>query len=73
MKLTYRPENNNFCLKSIVSSKLTNNEIKQICLLKDKQWKFGISHNLNGLKVILKNLIYIIYFISNLNLLDIRF
>ncbi len=37
MKITYRLKNNNFCLKSVVSSKLTNNEIKQICLLKDKQ------------------------------------
>ena len=50
MKLTYRPENNNFCLKSIVSSKLTNNEIKQICLLKDKQWKFGIKSQLKYFK-----------------------
>ena len=37
-----RPENNKFSLKSIVSDKLTNKEIKEICLLKDKQWKFGI-------------------------------
>jgi len=50
MKLTYRSENNNFCLKSIVSSKLTNNEIKQICLLKDKQWKFGIKSQLKYFK-----------------------
>ncbi len=35
-------ENNKFSLKSIVSDKLTNKEIKEICLLKDKQWKFGI-------------------------------
>ena len=34
--------NNNFKLKSIISNKLTNNEIKKICFLKDKQWKFGI-------------------------------
>ena len=64
MKLTYRPENNNFCLKSIVSSKLTNNEIKQICLLKDKQWKFGIKSQLkyfknNIKKFDLHNLFYI--------------
>ena len=28
-----------FSLNSIVSNKLTHKEIKQICLLKDKQWK----------------------------------
>ena len=50
MKLTYHLKNNNFCLKSIVSSKLTNNEIKQICLLKDKQWKFGINSQLKYFK-----------------------
>ena len=64
MKLTYHPKNNNFCLKSIVSSKLTNNEIKQICLLKDKQWKFGIKSQLkwfenNIRKFDLHNLFYI--------------
>ena len=50
MKLRYRTENKNFCLKSIVSNKLTNNEIKQICLLKDKQWKFGINSQLKYFK-----------------------
>ena len=50
MKLIYRPKNNNFCLKSIASSKLTNNEIKQICLLKDEQWKFGIKSQLKWFK-----------------------
>ena len=64
MKLTYCSENNNFCLKSIVSSKLTNNEIKQICLLKDKQWKFGIKSQLKWFKNNIKkydfhNLMYI--------------
>jgi len=64
MKLTYRPENNNFSLKSIVSDKLTNNEIKQICLLKDKQWKFGIKSQLKWFKNNIKkfdfhNLFYI--------------
>jgi len=29
-------------LYSIISSKLTHNQIKSICFLKDKQWKFGI-------------------------------
>ena len=50
MQFSYRPENNTFCLKSIVSSKLTNNEIKQICLLKNKQWKFGIKSQLKYFK-----------------------
>lgn len=50
MKIAYRSENNNFCLKSIVSSKLTNNEIKQICLLKDKQWKSGLKSQLKWFK-----------------------
>ena len=50
MKLTYCPENNNFSLKSIVSDKLTNNEIEDICLLKDKQWKFGIKSQLKWFK-----------------------
>tara|TARA_B110000211_G_scaffold106889_1_gene124086 strand:+ start:69 stop:611 length:543 start_codon:yes stop_codon:yes gene_type:complete len=64
MKITYRPEKNNFCLKSILSSKLTNNEIKQICLLKDKQWKFGIKSQLKWFKNNIKkfdfhNLFYI--------------
>ena len=64
MKLTYCSENNNFCLKSIVSSKLTNNEIRQICLLKDKQWKFGIKSQLkyfknNIKKIDLHSLFYI--------------
>ena len=33
----YHTKNNNFCLKSIELSQLTNNEIEQNCLLKDKQ------------------------------------
>lgn len=64
MQNRYRPQNNDFILKSIVSSKLTNNEIKQICLLKDKQWKFGIKSQLkwfnkNIKKFDLHNLFYI--------------
>ena len=64
MKIAYRSENNNFCLKSIVSSKLTNNEIKQICSLKNKQWKFGIKSQLKWFKNNIKkfdlhNLFYI--------------
>ena len=37
MKTTFDTKNNNFCLKSIELSQLTNNEIEQNCLLKDKQ------------------------------------
>ena len=59
-----RPENNKFSLKSIVSDKLTNKEIKEICLLKDKQWKFGIKSQLKWFKNNIKkydlhNLFYI--------------
>ncbi len=50
MKLSYHSKKNNFCLKSIVSNKLTNNEIKQICLLKEKQWKFGKKSQLKYFK-----------------------
>ena len=64
MEPTYRPKNNNFLLKSITTSKLSNNEIKQICLLKDEQWKFGIKSQLkyfknNIKKFDLHNLFYI--------------
>ena len=57
-------ENNKFSLKSIVSDKLTNKEIKEICLLKDKQWKFGIKSQLKWFKTNIKkydlhNLFYI--------------
>ena len=64
MQNRYRPQNNDFILKSIVSSKLTNNEIKQICLLKDMQWKFGTKSQLKWFKNNIKrfdlhNLFYI--------------
>ena len=49
MKTAYRTKNN-FCLKSIETSQLTNNEIKQICLLKDEQWKFGVTSQLKWFK-----------------------
>ena len=57
-------KNNNFLLKSITTSKLSNNEIKQICSLKDQQWKFGINSQLkwfenNVKKFDLHNLFYI--------------
>ena len=64
MKPNYHLKNNKFSLKSIVSDKLTNKEIKQICLLKDKQWKFGIKSQLKWFKKNIKkfdfhNLFYI--------------
>ena len=43
-------ENNKYSLKSIISDKLINNEIKEICLLKDKHWKFGIKSQLKWFK-----------------------
>ena len=57
-------KNNNFLLKSITTSKLSNIQIKQICLLKDEQWKFGIKSQLkyfknNIKKFDLHNLFYI--------------
>ena len=41
---------NNLNLKSIVSNKLANKEIKEICLLKDKQWKFGLNSQIKWFK-----------------------
>ena len=40
-------KNAQYNLKSIASDKLTNKEIKDICLLKDTQWKFGIKSQIN--------------------------
>ena len=64
MKVRNSPNNYNISLKSVVSDKLTNKEIKQICLLKDKQWKFGIKSQLEWFKNNVKkfdfhNLLYI--------------
>ena len=42
--------NKNYILKSIISAKLTNKEIKEICLLKDKEWTFGIKGQLAWFK-----------------------
>tara|TARA_B100000767_G_C19648767_1_gene485767 strand:+ start:20 stop:556 length:537 start_codon:yes stop_codon:yes gene_type:complete len=55
---------NNLNLKSIVSNKLANKEIKEICLLKDKQWKFGLNSQIKWFKSNIKkydlhNLLYI--------------
>ena len=50
--------------KSIISDKLTNKEIKEVCLLKDKEWKFGIKSQFKWFKNNIKkydfhNLMYI--------------
>ncbi len=55
---------NDFCLKSVATSKLTKNEIKEICFLKNKQWKFGAESKLKWFKNNIKkfdlhNLFYI--------------
>tara|TARA_B110000027_G_C16051283_1_gene270028 strand:- start:206 stop:796 length:591 start_codon:yes stop_codon:yes gene_type:complete len=42
--------NKKYILKSIISAKLTNKEIKEICLLKDKEWTFGIKGQLAWFK-----------------------
>ena len=57
-------KNKNYILKSIISDKLTNKEIKEICLLKDKQWKFGLKSQLRWFRENIKeydlhNLFYI--------------
>ena len=64
MKFKNSLKNNNIILKSTVSNKLTNIEIKQICSLKNKQWKFGIKSQLKWFKNNIKkfdlhNLLYI--------------
>ena len=43
-------KNNKLVLKSIISHKLTNKEINEICSLKDKQWKFGIKSQFKWFK-----------------------
>ena len=55
---------NEICLKSVPSNKLLNKQIKDICLLKDIQWKFGLKSQLkwfgeNIKKKDLHNLFYI--------------
>ena len=53
-----------FTLKSIISKKLIKKEIKEICLLKDQHWKFGLNSQLrwfenNVKKKDINNLLYI--------------
>jgi len=57
-------ENSQFSLKSIVSNKLKNKEIEEICFLKDRQWKFGMKAQIKWFKNNIKkhdihNLFYI--------------
>ena len=55
-----------FILKSTSSKKLTQKEIKEICLLKDKQWKYGTKLQLewfeNNIK---KNDIHNLFYINS--------
>ena len=65
MKLT-RPELNQFSLTSIISYKLQNKEIEEICFLKDKQWKFGIKSQMKWYrKNIKKNDIHNLFYIKS--------
>ena len=54
----------NYNLLSIRSSKLTNLQIKNICYLKDKQWKYGKKNQFKWFKKNIKskdihNMVYI--------------
>tara|TARA_B100000780_G_C21117109_1_gene452087 strand:+ start:22 stop:555 length:534 start_codon:yes stop_codon:yes gene_type:complete len=56
--------NNHFQLKSIFSYKLKQSDIEDICLLKDKQWKYGINSQKEWFKKYVKkqdthNLLYL--------------
>ena len=56
----------NYNLFSIISSKLKNNQIKSICLLKDKHWKFGINSQMKWYKKnIKKNDIHNLFYIKS--------
>ena len=48
-------KHNKFTLRSIISNKLTDKEIKQICLLKDKEWSFGFQSQIKWFKNNIKN------------------
>tara|TARA_B100001964_G_scaffold234181_1_gene292439 strand:+ start:331 stop:840 length:510 start_codon:yes stop_codon:yes gene_type:complete len=51
---------------SIISSKLKDNQIKSICLLKDEQWKFGIKSQVKWYrKNIKKNDIHNLFYIKS--------
>jgi hypothetical protein len=56
----------NYNLFSIISSKLKNSQIKSICLLKDKKWKFGIKSQIKWYKKnIKKNDIHNLFYIKS--------
>tara|TARA_B110001450_G_C17487129_1_gene426716 strand:+ start:142 stop:660 length:519 start_codon:yes stop_codon:yes gene_type:complete len=56
----------NYNLCSIISSKLKNSQIKSICLLKDKKWKFGIKSQIKWYKKnIKKNDIHNLFYIKS--------
>ena len=64
--MTSHTTENKVSLKSIVSYKLTNQEIKEICLLKDKQWKFGIKSQIKWFKNNIKKFdIHNLFFIKS--------
>ena len=55
-----------FNLNSTVSNKLTRKEIKQICLLKDKHWKFGIKQQIKWFKSNIKKFdIHNLFFVNS--------
>ena len=54
--------------RSIVTKKLSKKEIKKICSLKDKQWRFGIKSQIKWFEDNVKKMIIIICFMLNLNL-----
>jgi len=56
----------NYNFFSIISSKLKNSQIKSICLLKDKRWKFGIKSQMKWYrKNIKKNDIHNLFYIKS--------
>ena len=53
-------------LYSVISTKLKHHQIKSICLLKDKQWKFGIKSQMKWYrKNIKKNDIHNLFYIKS--------
>ena len=55
----------NYNIFSIISSKLKDNQVKSICLLKDTEWKFGIKSQINWYnKNIKRNDVHILLYIK---------
>ena len=50
--------------QSISSIKLKKKQIKEICLLKDKEWKFGIKSQLNWFNKNIKNDIHNLFYFN---------